>query len=40
MVLEADGSNLSDLKEGVLITLTTYSAARDSRLNVSVWGIP
>ena len=40
MVLEADGSNLSDLKEGVLITLTTYSAARDSRLHVSVWGIP
>ncbi len=40
MVLEADGSNLSDLKEGVLITLTTYSAARDSRLHVSVWGMP
>jgi type VI secretion system secreted protein VgrG len=40
MVLEADGSNLNDLKEGVLITLTTYSAARDSRLHVSVWGMP
>lgn len=40
MVLEADGSNLNDLKEGMLITLTTYRAARDSRLHVSVWGIP
>jgi type VI secretion system secreted protein VgrG len=40
MVLEADGNNLNDLKEGVLITLTTYSAARDSRLHVSVWGMP
>lgn len=40
MVLEADGSNLNDLKEGMLITFTTYRAARDSRLHVSVWGIP
>ncbi len=40
MVLEADGSNLNGLKEGVVITLTTYSAARDSRLHVSAWGIP
>jgi Uncharacterized protein conserved in bacteria len=40
MVLEADDNNLNDLKEGVLITLTTYSAARDSRLHVSVWGMP
>ncbi|MEG1251594.1 MAG: type VI secretion system tip protein VgrG, partial [Citrobacter sp.] len=40
MVLEADGSTLNDLKEGVIITLTTYSAARDSRLHVSVWGMP
>jgi type VI secretion system secreted protein VgrG len=39
-VLEADGGNLNDLKEGVVITLTTYSAARDSRLHVSVWGMP
>lgn len=40
MVLEADGSSLNDLKEGVVITLTTFSAARDSRLHVSVWGMP
>lgn len=40
MVLEADGSTLSDLKEGMLITLTTFRAARDTRLHVSVWGMP
>ena len=40
MVLEADGSNLNALQEGVVITLTTYSAARDTRLHVSVWGMP
>ncbi|CAK9886233.1 MAG: Actin cross-linking toxin VgrG1 [Candidatus Erwinia impunctatus] len=40
MVLEADGSPLSDLKQGMVITLITYSAARDSRLHVSVWGQP
>lgn len=40
MVLEADGSSLNDLKEGVVITLTTFSATRDSRLHVSVWGMP
>ncbi len=40
MVLEADGNNLNDLKEGVLITGVTCRAARDSRLHVSVWGMP
>ncbi len=40
MVLETDGSQLNDLKDGMLITLTTYRAARDSRLHVSVWGMP
>jgi len=40
MVLEASGSSLNDLKEGMLITLTTYRAARDTRLHVSVWGMP
>jgi type VI secretion system secreted protein VgrG len=39
-VLEADGSRLNDLKEGVVITLATYRAARDTRLHVSVWGMP
>ncbi|WP_193323313.1 type VI secretion system Vgr family protein [Erwinia endophytica] len=40
MVLETDGSTLNDLRDGMLITLTTFSAARDSRLHVSVWGMP
>ncbi|VTM10915.1 Uncharacterized protein conserved in bacteria [Raoultella terrigena] len=40
MVLEADGSMLNDLEEGVLVTLTTFRAARDTRLHVSVWGMP
>jgi len=39
-VLEADGSRLTDLKEGMLITHITYRAARDTRLYVSVWGMP
>lgn len=40
MVLEAKGNNLDALRDGVVITLTTFRAARDSRLHVSVWGIP
>lgn len=40
IVLEADGAILSDLKDGMLITLTTFRAARDTRLHVSVWGMP
>ena len=39
-VLETDGSTLNDLQDGMLITLATYSAARDTRLHVSVWGMP
>ncbi|EIY0669848.1 type VI secretion system tip protein VgrG [Salmonella enterica] len=40
MVLEADDSNVPELKEGMVITLTTFRAARDTRLHVSVWGMP
>ncbi|MFU9139051.1 type VI secretion system Vgr family protein [Erwinia tasmaniensis] len=40
MVLETDGSTLNDLQDGMLITLATFSAARDTRLHVSVWGMP
>ncbi|MEM6052414.1 type VI secretion system tip protein VgrG [Erwinia sp. P7711] len=40
MVLETDGSTLNVLQDGMLITLATYSAARDTRLHVSVWGMP
>jgi type VI secretion system secreted protein VgrG len=39
-VLETSGSTLSALSEGVLITFTSFQAARDSRLHVSVWGMP
>ncbi|QBX82650.1 type VI secretion system Vgr family protein [Citrobacter tructae] len=39
-VLETPGSTLSALSEGVLITFTSFQAARDSRLHVSVWGMP
>ncbi|MGV3345352.1 type VI secretion system Vgr family protein [Enterobacteriaceae bacterium LUAb1] len=40
MVLETGDSDVPELKEGLVITLTTFRAARDSRLHVSVWGIP
>ncbi|TKI02613.1 type VI secretion system Vgr family protein [Martelella alba] len=39
-VLEPQGNVISALKEGVIITLATYSAARDTRLQVSVDGMP
>lgn len=39
-VLEPQGAVINALKEGVLITLVTFSATRDSRLHVSVWGQP
>ena len=39
-VLEPQGNVITALKEGVLITLVTCRGARDSRLHVSVWGIP
>lgn len=39
-VLEPQGNVINALKEGVIITLATFSAARDSRLHVSIWGMP
>ena len=39
-VLEPQGQAVPSLKEGVIITLTTFIASRDSRLHVSVWGLP
>ncbi len=39
-VLEPQGDVISALKEGVLLTLVTFRGARDSRLHVSVWGMP
>ncbi|MBM9569528.1 type VI secretion system tip protein VgrG, partial [Citrobacter sedlakii] len=38
--LEPQGDVISALKEGVLLTLVTFRGARDSRLHVSVWGMP
>ncbi|MCK7420192.1 type VI secretion system Vgr family protein [Enterobacter asburiae] len=40
MVLEIGDSDVPELKEGMVITLTTFRAARDTRLHVSVWGMP
>ncbi|EMK5832852.1 type VI secretion system tip protein VgrG, partial [Citrobacter sedlakii] len=39
-VLEPQGDVISALKEGVHLTLVTFRGARDSRLHVSVWGMP
>lgn len=39
-VLEPQGEVIRDLKEGMIITLATYRASRDSRLHVSLWGMP
>ncbi|WP_370973729.1 type VI secretion system Vgr family protein [Enterobacter wuhouensis] len=39
-VLEPQGDVITALKEGVILTLVTFRGARDSRLHVSVWGIP
>ncbi|QIM43060.1 type VI secretion system Vgr family protein [Leclercia adecarboxylata] len=39
-VLEPEGNVITALKEGVLLTLVTFRGARDSRLHVSVWGMP
>lgn len=39
-VLEPQGDVISALKEGVLLTLVTFRGARDSRLHVSVRGMP
>lgn len=40
MVLETADSGVPELKEGMVIKLTTFRAARDTRLHVSVWGMP
>ncbi len=40
MVLETGGREVPELKEGMVITLATFRAARDTRLHVSVWGMP
>ena len=39
-VLEPQGDVITALQEGVVLTLVTYRGARDSRLHVSVWGMP
>ncbi|EPZ0126936.1 type VI secretion system Vgr family protein [Klebsiella pneumoniae] len=39
-VLEPQGDVITALEEGVVLTLVTYRGARDSRLHVSVWGMP
>ena len=39
-VLEPQGDIIRALQEGVIITLVNFSAARDSRLHVSVTGMP
>lgn len=39
-VLEPQGDIITALQEGVILTLVTFRGARDSRLHVSVWGLP
>lgn len=39
-VLEPEGDVIGALQDGMLITLMTFRASRDSRLHVSVWGMP
>lgn len=39
-VLEPQGDVITALEEGVVLTLVTYRGGRDSRLHVSVWGLP
>lgn len=39
-VLEPQGDVITALQEGVILTLVTFRGARDSRLHVSVWGLP
>ncbi|MGC6387656.1 type VI secretion system Vgr family protein [Ewingella sp. S1.OA.A_B6] len=40
MVIEPQGLTLRDIPDGILIYFTSYIGARDSRLHVSVWGMP
>ncbi|PLY47872.1 type VI secretion system tip protein VgrG [Lelliottia sp. F153] len=39
-VLEPQDDVITALEEGVVLTLVTFRGARDSRLHVSVWGMP
>ncbi len=39
-MLEPQGNDITALKDGVILTLVTFRGARDSRLHVSVWGLP
>lgn len=39
-MLEPQGDVITVLKEGIVLTLVTFRGARDSRLHVSVWGMP
>lgn len=39
-VLEPQGNVIAALKDGVILTLATFRGGRDSRLHVSVWGMP
>ncbi|EKK3958905.1 type VI secretion system tip protein VgrG [Salmonella enterica] len=39
-VLEPQGDVITALQEGVFLTLVTFRGARDSRMRVSVWGMP
>ncbi|HDY6789892.1 TPA: type VI secretion system tip protein VgrG, partial [Klebsiella pneumoniae] len=39
-VLEPQGDVITALQEGVILTLVIFRGARDSRLHVSVWGLP
>lgn len=40
VVLEPQGKVIHALQNGVVMTLVTFIASRDSRLHVSVWGMP
>ncbi|UDJ85224.1 type VI secretion system Vgr family protein [Kosakonia oryzae] len=39
-VFDPVGAKLHDLKDGVLVAFTSYRGSRDTRLYVSVWGMP
>ena len=40
VVFDPQGVNLRDLNDGIIVTFTSFIGARDSRLHVSVWGMP
>ncbi|MDU3303761.1 MAG: type VI secretion system tip protein VgrG, partial [Enterobacter ludwigii] len=39
-VINPEGAGLHGLNEGILVTFTSFRGARDSRLYVSLWGMP